>query len=232
MPHRFPTATQIANKRGLDLQGGMDLRARAMRNQGIIQAGGATQAGLGLVGVTALALLAKPVVGLLAGAGAGALRAVGVLGAGTAQRVAQVPGLAGVGGALATRPVATGIGVLGAGAASAGVGLQLLGGGSGEQVLSPIGGSQNVAYSWNTGTAQFYRLIDGRIAVQKTNGVWKVYWPARHIVVPRNPRIGTLLKADRRIDRMMKGIHRRAGGHTKRGSRSSVPTQRVQLIKN
>lgn len=66
-----------------------------------------------------------------------------------------------------------------------------------------------IAKQWNTGTARFYLLKDGRIAVRKKSGVWRVYRPQKHIVVPRNPRIGTLLAADRRVDRLMRGISRR-----------------------
>lgn len=81
---------------------------------------------------------------------------------------------------------------------------RMLGGGPG----GPPG--LQVAYTWDTGTAIFYRLTDGRIAVQRKNGVWKFYRPQKHIVVPRNPRIGTLLRADRRIDRLMRGLARRS----------------------
>lgn len=63
-----------------------------------------------------------------------------------------------------------------------------------------------VAYKWNTGTAVFYRLIDGRIAVRKRNGVWRVYRPAKHIVLSRNPRVGQLLKADKQLTRMVRGM--------------------------
>jgi len=229
MPHEFPSIENIASKRGLSLTAASSLRRTSLRNQGIIEGGGAQQAGVGLVGITALALLAKPLTQLLARGGAGALRGLGILGSGTGAAVSRIPGGAGVGGALSRNPITTGLGVVGAG--GVGLGALALSGGGGGGDLSVIGGGQNVAYSWNTGTATFYRLIDGRIAVQKRNGVWKVYWPARHIVVPRNPRIGTLLRADRRIDRMMKGIHKRAGGHGRRAPARTGATQRVQLIK-
>ena len=39
-----------------------------------------------------------------------------------------------------------------------------------------------VAYSWNTGTATFSRLADGRIAVQKKNGLVKIYRPYKPLV--------------------------------------------------
>ncbi len=63
-----------------------------------------------------------------------------------------------------------------------------------------------VAYSWDTGTARFYRLIDGRIAVQKKNGVWKVYRAKKHIVVSSNPRIGTFNRAAKRFDKLEKRL--------------------------
>lgn len=78
-----------------------------------------------------------------------------------------------------------------------------------------------VAYTWNTGTAIFYRLIDGRIAVQRKNGVWKVYRAQKHIVVPRNPRIATLIRADKRTDRLMNTLARRAGYTTRQKSKRS-----------
>lgn len=81
---------------------------------------------------------------------------------------------------------------------------RIFGGGSG----GPPG--LQVAYTWDTGTAVFYRLTDGRIAVQRKNGIWKFYRPQKHIVVPRNPRIGTLLRADKRIDRLMTGLARKS----------------------
>lgn len=63
-----------------------------------------------------------------------------------------------------------------------------------------------IAYSWNTGTAIFYRLRDGRIAVQKKNGVWKVYRPKKPLVLYANPRVGTLIKADQKINRLVRGL--------------------------
>lgn len=81
----------------------------------------------------------------------------------------------------------------------------------------PLGGpglaeppAEMVAKEWSTGTAQFYQLIDGRIMVfSKKKNRWKVYRPAKHIVVPRNPRVGTLLRADKRTDRLMARIGKR-----------------------
>jgi len=77
---------------------------------------------------------------------------------------------------------------------------------------------QNVAYSWSTGTAEFFRLTDGRIAVQKKNGVWKLYRPAKHIVIPRDPKIGTLLRAHKKVNKMVS----RLASKVPRKSRKSI----------
>ncbi len=69
--------------------------------------------------------------------------------------------------------------------------------------------------SWTTGTVGMYLFPDGKIGCYKKNGIWKEWRPARHIVVPRNPRIGTLLRAHRRTTRLVTGLARQAG-YTKR----------------
>lgn len=65
-----------------------------------------------------------------------------------------------------------------------------------------------VVKTWSTGTAEFARLLDGRIAVQKKDGTIKVYRPQKHIVIPRNPRVGTLIRADKRLERLVKGLRK------------------------
>lgn len=149
-------------------------------------------------------------------------------------REAVIPGAAALvpaaGAALAkwgVPAVATGaIAALGAGALGAWAG-GLFGGG-GQAVIPgtniPLGGpflaeppAAMIAKEWNTGTAQFYQLIDGRIAVySKKKRTWKAYRPAKHIVVSRNPRMGTLLKASRRIDKLWGGINKKAGKYMKK----------------
>jgi len=84
--------------------------------------------------------------------------------------------------------------------------------GAGQSIstLPGLGGTlpprDTVVKVWNTGTAQFARLADGRIAVQKKDGTIKVYRPQKHIVIPRNPRVGTLIRADKRLKRLVKGL--------------------------
>lgn len=72
-------------------------------------------------------------------------------------------------------------------------------------------GGVGVAYSWSTGTAVFFRLMDGRIAVQKKNGVWKIYRPKKHIVLSTNPRLNQLRKFDRAYSRLNKIVKKFKG---------------------
>ena len=72
-------------------------------------------------------------------------------------------------------------------------------------------GGIGVAYSWSTGTAVFFRLMDGRIAVQKKNGVWKLYRPKKHIVLSTNPRLSQLRKFDRAYSRLNKMVSKFKG---------------------
>jgi len=73
-------------------------------------------------------------------------------------------------------------------------------------VGSPLPPRNIVVKTWTTGTANFARLLDGRIAVQKKDGTIKTYRPQKHIVIPRNPRVGTLIRADKRLKRLVKGL--------------------------
>jgi hypothetical protein len=80
--------------------------------------------------------------------------------------------------------------------------------------------------SWSTGTITMFLLQNGKIGCYKKNGVWKEWRPARHIVVPRNPRIGTLISADKRIDRLMRGMQRRLpASRRRRTTRQGALTQ-------
>jgi len=78
--------------------------------------------------------------------------------------------------------------------------------------LPGVGGTlpskDTVVKVWSTGTAEFARLLDGRIAVQKKDGTIKTYRPQKHIVIPRNPRVGTLIRADKRLDTLTKGLRK------------------------
>lgn len=111
--------------------------------------------------------------------------------------------------------------------------------GSGSPV--PLGGpglpeppAWMVAKEWKVNGAQFYKLIDGRIAVYSIKKkTWKVYRPPKHIVISKNPRANDLIKADKKIDALMGRLAKRAGlvkrGSSKKKTRVAVP-QGMQII--
>ena len=154
-----------------------------------------------------------------------ARRAIPALG-GAAGRLARrlgPRGVAGVGGALAGGAVVGGGALLaGRGGGEMGQPGGFLGGIFDVQPPQALAPGVSVAYSWNTGTATFYRLTDGRIAVRRKNGIWKVWRPQKHIVVSRNPRTGTLIKADKRIDKLMRGLARRMPAAARKPARRKV----------
>lgn len=75
---------------------------------------------------------------------------------------------------------------------------------------------------WSTGTAVFYKLADGRIAAQRKDGSFRIYRPKKHIVVSSNPRVGTLLRADARLDKLVKGLSKSVNKHTKKSPARKV----------
>ena len=88
--------------------------------------------------------------------------------------------------------------------------------------------------TWSTGTVTMFLLTDGKIGCFKKNGLWKTWRPAKHIVVPRNPRIGTLLAAHKRTTRLVTGLAKQAG-YSKRRALGRLqqqylsPVERLQL---
>ena len=68
--------------------------------------------------------------------------------------------------------------------------------------------SEGIAYTWSTNPANpeagwiFYRLTNGKIGTFTKKGIWKEWRPQKHIVVSRNPRMGTLISATKRLDKM------------------------------
>lgn len=78
-------------------------------------------------------------------------------------------------------------------------------------------GNDVVIGSWNTDPTwphrngwTFYRLSSGRIGTYTRYGVWKSWRPAKNIVLSKNPKVRDLLRADRQIDRMMRGLAKRS----------------------
>jgi len=91
-------------------------------------------------------------------------------------------------------------------------GLNILGGDEGfiPGTMVPLGGpglpeppAAMVAKEWSTGTAQFYMLIDGRIAVySKKKKRWKIYRPQKMAVIGKNlPSHRTLVRLRHNLKR-------------------------------
>jgi len=91
-------------------------------------------------------------------------------------------------------------------------GTNVLGGNGGfiPGTMIPLGGpglpeppAGMVAKEWSTGTAQFYMLIDGRIAVySKKKRRWKVYRPEKMAVISKRlPSHRTLVRLKGKLDR-------------------------------
>jgi len=70
--------------------------------------------------------------------------------------------------------------------------------------------------NWTANGVKFYRLSDGKIAVQRKNGTWKVWRPKKPIVLYSNGagNLKTFLRADSALDkqakRLKKALNRRA----------------------
>ena len=82
----------------------------------------------------------------------------------------------------------------------------------------PIG----VIGKWEANGVWFYRLADGRLAVQNKKGRWKVWRPKRPIVVYATgvADLRTLLRADSAIDRQAKKLDKMLNRRTRRGTRT------------
>jgi len=70
-----------------------------------------------------------------------------------------------------------------------------------------------VAYSWVTNPhapedeqIRFFRLINGKIAVRRKNGVWKMWTPKKMIVLSNNPRLGQFNRASKKIITLSKKL--------------------------
>lgn len=103
----------------------------------------------------------------------------------------------------------------GAGRRSGGGGMMPQYGGGGG-AMGPGGIDAPIVYTWDTGTAKFARLANGKIAVQKKDGTTKVYRPYRPVVIPKKwnarsmRRVATALKGQRKT---ADAIVRLTGGH-------------------
>lgn len=70
---------------------------------------------------------------------------------------------------------------------------------------------QMIVKEWKGNGAQFYKLLDGRIAVYNIKKkTWKAFRPKKNIVVSSDPRVGALLSVSGKIDRLMRSLAKKS----------------------
>ena len=182
--------------------------------------GGVVQAGLPIVAIGAVAALARVA---LPASRAALGRLFGPLARGARVRWDSLPGWART--VLATAGIVAGTelvmdlpGVPGEGA--------FFGGGGEAAMFGPGGPGVSVIGTWTANGVNFYRLSDGRLAVQNKHGRWKVWRPKKPIVLmPTGAgNLRTLLRADAVLNRQSKRIatmlNRRGGQRPRRTPKS------------
>jgi hypothetical protein len=82
------------------------------------------------------------------------------------------------------------------------------GGNGGVDIQIQPGVSAQVVGSWEANGVRFYRLLDGKIAVQNKRGRWKVWRPKKPIVLYADgaSNLKTMLRADRALNKQAKKI--------------------------
>jgi len=96
------------------------------------------------------------------------------------------------------------LGTGGARSMEPGVSLSLRDAQVGSVLPTPTGAM--VTRTWSANGTPFVMTADGWIYVQRRNGSIKRYKPPRNIVISRNPRVGSLIKADKKLSRLKKGL--------------------------
>lgn len=67
----------------------------------------------------------------------------------------------------------------------------------------------SITHSWVANGVPFAQLADGRVMVQRKNGTIKTFRRPRPIVLGRNPGVRDLVRADKKIDRLLKLVRKR-----------------------
>jgi len=103
------------------------------------------------------------------------------------------------------------------------IGIPGVGGGPGFPDLSGVLGVQVVG-SWNANGVTFYRLSDGKLAVQNKHGRWKVWRPKKPIVLyaAGASDIPTMLRADNALNKQSKKISKMLARRAPRTRRTTT----------
>ena len=95
---------------------------------------------------------------------------------------------------------------------------------SGGSLVLQDGLPAGVIGSWTANGVTFYRLVDGRLAVQNKRGRWKVWRPKKPIVIFAGGvgDLRTLLRADKAIDAQSKKLDNMLNRRTRRTTRRAA----------
>jgi len=82
--------------------------------------------------------------------------------------------------------------------------------------------TDSITHTWVANGVPFAQLADGRVMVRRKNGTIKTFRRPRPIVLGRNPGIRDLVRADKKIDGLMKLVRKRMPTARRRPAQHSV----------
>lgn len=80
--------------------------------------------------------------------------------------------------------------------------------------------TDSITHTWIANGVPFAQLADGRVMVRRKNGTIKIFRRPRPIVLGRNPTVRQLVRADKKIDSVLKLVRKRMPKAVKRHSQT------------
>lgn len=88
--------------------------------------------------------------------------------------------------------------------------------------------TDSITHTWVANGVPFAQLADGRVMVRRKNGTIKTFRRPRPIVLGRNPGIRDLVRADKKIDGLLKLVRKRMPAARRRAPETRSATQIVR----
>jgi len=85
-----------------------------------------------------------------------------------------------------------------------------------------------ITHTWIANGVPFAQLADGRVMVRRKNGTVKTFRRPRPIVLGRNPGVRDLVRADKKIDQLLKIVRKRLPA---RRTRAAAPERTTQIVR-
>lgn len=80
--------------------------------------------------------------------------------------------------------------------------------------------TDSITHTWVANGVQFAQLADGRVMVRRKNGTIKTFRRPRPIVLGRNPGVRDIVRADKKIDALLKLVRKRFPAARRRHSQA------------